>query len=159
MATYNYVHGGEEYDLKSALDLILCGKWEQGVAEIQKLVGTDPQSARLIAKNIKDDWFDRSDERKQTLLEEGRSKLRDKGYAGYYEYKAVSVLDENGLSNIKRLEEVLNSMGMEGWRLRAATTNELGKNAIGLGIEGLGFGVNSTVDETILYFERYISLS
>ena len=87
------------------------------------------------------------------------SKLKQSGAEGYYEYKAVSLQDESGFFrsksgsvDISAMNEVLNELGMEGWRLVTAYSNELGKNAFSAG----GSGINSTVDENILIFERFV---
>ena len=87
------------------------------------------------------------------------NKLKQSGADGYYEYKAISLQDENGMfrsnsgrADITSMNEVLNELGLEGWRLITAYTNELGKNAF----SGGGFGVNATVDENILIFERFV---
>jgi len=85
-------------------------------------------------------------------------KLKKSGAAGYYEYKAISMVDNHffssrsGRADIAYMNEILNELGLEGWRLVTAYTNELGKNAVSAG----GFGVNSTMDENILIFERFV---
>ena len=89
--------------------------------------------------------------------------LKDNHHEGYYEYKAISLSDIGGLfqSNsgrvdIDKMTAVLNDMGMDGWHLVTAYSNELGKNALSGGATGVMLGVNSTVDENILIFERFI---
>jgi len=88
------------------------------------------------------------------------------GLDGYYEYKAISLLDESGLFrknsgkvDISAMTEKLNELGLEGWHLITAYSNELGKNALSGGAGGVTFGVNSTVDENILIFERFIKIN
>ena len=85
------------------------------------------------------------------------------GADGYYQYKAVSLLDVGGLFsgnsgrvNTEAMTRVLNELGMEGWHLVTAYSNELGKNALSGGAGGVLLGTNSTVDENILIFERFV---
>jgi hypothetical protein len=42
--------------------------------------------------------------------------------------------------------------------LVTAYSNELGKNALSGGVGGALLGVNSTVDENILIFERFVKI-
>lgn len=83
--------------------------------------------------------------------------LRENGHEGYYEYRVLNIADErSGAVNTERLVTTLNEFGRQGWRLVCAYTNELGKNASSLGIAGVSFGVNSTMDQSILILERFI---
>lgn len=84
--------------------------------------------------------------------------LKTMGHEGYYEYKVISLEDNSGLFNknsgridVGRMSEVLNELGMDGWHLVVAYSNELGKNAVA----ALGLGLNSSIDEHILIFERF----
>ena len=90
-------------------------------------------------------------------------KLKSKNVTGYYEYKAISLSDVGGIfkSNsgsvdTEKMTQRLNELGMDGWRLVTAYSNELGKNALSGGAGGAMLGVNSTVDENILIFERFV---
>ena len=80
--------------------------------------------------------------------------LRKSGADGYYEYAVKTVYDEWGHTDTAKLVATLNEMGLAGWHLATAHTNELGKNALML----LGFGMNSTADETVLIFERFVRI-
>ncbi len=89
--------------------------------------------------------------------------LKQTGATGYYQYKAVSLMDVGGLFrsnsgrvNTDAMTQVLNELGMEGWHLVTAYSNELGKNAMSGGAGGVLLGANSTVDENILIFERFV---
>lgn len=89
--------------------------------------------------------------------------LKDNHHEGYYEYKVISLSDVGGLFSansgrvdIAKMTAVLNEMGLDGWHLVIAYSNELGKNALSGGAGGVMLGVNSTVDENILIFERFI---
>ena len=89
--------------------------------------------------------------------------LKQMGAEGYYQYKVISLLDVGGLFksnsgrvNTEAMMQTLNELGMEGWHLVTAYSNELGKNALSGGAGGFIMGTNSTVDENILIFERFI---
>ena len=89
--------------------------------------------------------------------------LKDNSYEGYYEYKAISLADIGGLFraqsgrvNIEAMTQILNDMGLDGWHLVTAYSNEMGKNAFSGGAGGVVTGINSTVDENILIFERFV---
>ena len=91
--------------------------------------------------------------------------LKNSGNDGYWEYATISMYDEQGFFNpesgkvnIVKMTERLNEMGRSGWRLVTAYSNELGKNMLSGGVGGIGLGVNSTVDEHILIFERFIKI-
>ena len=77
---------------------------------------------------------------------------------GYYEYSVTSLTDENGCVNIKKINDYLNEMGKQGWRLKCVTTNELGKEYRGVGFGGASTNINSTIEETILIFERFVEM-
>ena len=83
--------------------------------------------------------------------------LKSNGHEGYYEYKVIGIVDEiNGSINVEQLMENLNYWGRQGWHLRCAFTNELGKNATSIGVAGVSFGTNSTADQSVLILERFI---
>lgn len=91
--------------------------------------------------------------------------LKAKNVEGYYEYKVISLLDVGGLFkgnsgrvNTEAMTQTLNELGIDGWHLVTAYSNELGKNALSGGAGGVLLGVNSTVDENILIFERFVKL-
>lgn len=91
--------------------------------------------------------------------------LRARGADGYYEYKAVSLMDTAGLFrtdsgrvDTNAMTIVLNELGLDGWHLVTAYSNELGKNALSGGVGGAVLGINSTVDENILIFERFVKI-
>jgi hypothetical protein len=92
-------------------------------------------------------------------------KLKEKNVEGYYEYKVISLSDTSGLFkknsgrvDIEVMTQTLNDLGLDGWHLVTAYSNELGKNALSGGVGGALMGVNSTVDENILIFERFIKI-
>lgn len=80
-----------------------------------------------------------------------------------YEYKVISFDDIGGVFNrnsgrvdTNAMSQNLNALGQLGWHLVTAYSNELGKNALGGAIGGIGLGANATVDENILIFERVV---
>lgn len=82
------------------------------------------------------------------------------GLDGYYEYKVVSLNDDNaGGIYSSTIEDTLNQLGLDGWHLKCAYTNELGKNSNSGGFGGFSAGTNSTVDQNILIFERFVRIN
>lgn len=75
----------------------------------------------------------------------------------HYEYDVAVIHDTcYGSTNINQLKTVLMKYSLEGWRLVHIFTNELGKSASSLTVGSITSGSNSTVDQTILIFERMI---
>lgn len=86
--------------------------------------------------------------------------LSKMGLDGYYEYKVVSLNDDNaGGIYSSTIESTLNQLGLDGWHLRCAYTNELGKNSNTGGYGGFSTGTNSTIDQNILIFERFVKIN
>ena len=82
--------------------------------------------------------------------------LLNMGHDGYYEYKVVSLDDDNaGGIFPSTIENYLNALGLDGWHLRCAYTNELGKKET----PGLFSTINSTMDQNILIFERFVKIN
>ncbi len=98
-------------------------------------------------------------ERRERYLAEKVEKLKAFGLDGYYEYKVVSISDQNtgGLDTVD-LENRLTTLGLDGWHLRCAYSNELGHNTSSGGIAGFSLGTNSTIDQNILIFERFVKI-
>lgn len=78
--------------------------------------------------------------------------LKSLGRDGYYEYKVISLVDKKGAVDTERLMNELNDLGLDGWRLQCAYTNEMGKDSL----QFAGFGINATADQNILIFERFV---
>jgi len=92
-------------------------------------------------------------------------KLKQQGSDGYYEYKVISIYDEAGWFNrnsgsidINAMTEKLCELGLQGWHLSTAYTNELGKNALSAIGNSIGVSLNSTIDQHILIFEKFVKL-
>lgn len=90
----------------------------------------------------------------EEYMDTALANLREFGADGYYEYSVKTVVDESGRTNVRNMIELLNKMGLAGWKLVSAHTNELGKNALMVA----GLGINATAEETVLIFERYVKI-
>ena len=76
---------------------------------------------------------------------------------GFWEYKVVNLEDNySGSVDLPKLEDIMNSLGMSGWRLRCAYTNEIGRTSSSSGAYGYTTGTNATIDQNILIFERFV---
>ena len=74
-----------------------------------------------------------------------------------FEYKVVSIMDlPTGASDDANIQKALNIWSQQGWRLHTIYTNEIGKTSSAASIGGFGGGVNATIDQTVLIFERCI---
>lgn len=104
--------------------------------------------------------FEQSKEAKENLAKENELSIRRnqeientrQSYAkriGEYEYDVITVINtKKGLTDTEAIKKILLEKSSAGWRLIAAYSNELGKNALSL----YGFGVNATACQ----FERKI---
>ena len=78
----------------------------------------------------------------------------------HYEYETVFIEDEHdGTLSKTKLNRALKQYADDGWRLHSIFTNELGKNVSSGGFNGISAGTNSTLEVTILIFERCIKMS
>lgn len=76
-----------------------------------------------------------------------------KNNAPKYEYVVETVTDRiGGGIDLAAVDSVIQARARIGWRLVTIFTNELGKDALSMG----RLGVNSTIDQSILVFEREI---
>ena len=96
-------------------------------------------------------------ESKKREQEDRDAFLKENGHEGYYEYKVISLSDNQyGERNVGELSSMLNSLGRDGWHLKCAYSNEMGHNSTSGGIGGFSTGTNATIDQNILIFERFI---
>jgi len=79
--------------------------------------------------------------------------LKEKGIVQYYEYKAISIADKEGQCDIAILNKRMNELSMDGWKLHTALTNKTG-----LDYSGRYTSTVSNQDETVLIFERLVTL-
>lgn len=75
----------------------------------------------------------------------------------FYEYDYIVVPNKpDGTTNKERIQEIISSHAMQGWRLITMYSNELGKNSMGVSVAGIGGGTNTTMCEDVMVFERCI---
>lgn len=67
-----------------------------------------------------------------------------------YEYDVRTINDVGGATNVEALSKMITQYAESGYRVKHIFVNELGKNTVSLG----GMGVNSTVDQVVIIFER-----
>lgn len=74
-----------------------------------------------------------------------------------YEYKIEVISDKNnGCVDLSTMQNRIKWYSESGWRLVSAFSSEVGKNTNQGGYGGFAIGTNSTIDETILIFEKPI---
>lgn len=113
----------------------------------------EEEKAKEEAERTEQERQAQEQERRAQEYAERIAKLKQMGSSGYYEYKVIKLMDNvrTGCLDATQLMNTLNQLGLDGWRLVTAYSNELGKNALAIA----GFGVNATADEHILIFERF----
>ena len=112
------------------------------------------QRAATELRLMQEDMDRQNEEKRHAVAIE---KLKENGAEGYCQYKVISLVDENGgYIDAKQLTANLNALGIEGWHLVAAYTNEIGHNSSSSGFGGYSSGTNATVDQNILIFERFV---
>lgn len=121
-----------------------------------------------VSQDVKDYIYEKNNERdaseQKLVIEVARRKaeqekyqaqvnqLKADGKDGYYEYKVISLIDDKGVINTMSATNVLNNLALEGWRLKCAYANEIGKDVASI----YGFGSNSTADQNVLILERFV---
>ena len=74
-----------------------------------------------------------------------------------YEYDVDVVYDDiNGSEDFPNLILSLTEHSTKGWRLKGIINNELGKNSESFHYKGFGSGTNSTIEQTVLIYERLL---
>ena len=74
-----------------------------------------------------------------------------------FEYDVVSILDkEHGGVDVERMSEVIAAHASKGWRLIFTFPNEIGHDSSLSELAGVSVGINSTIDQNILIFERCV---
>lgn len=75
----------------------------------------------------------------------------------FYEYMVEVLLDNpNGTVDDDQLQETLDYYAGLGWRLHSVFSSEIGKDETSIGIRGIRSGVNSTIEQIVLIFERCV---
>lgn len=78
-----------------------------------------------------------------------------KNSANQMEYSVITVRDNQyGSTDITALINKINEKAKLGWKVTQIFTNEIGKEASGVGIGGMYVSTNATVDEVVVLFER-----
>ncbi len=99
----------------------------------------------------------RRKEATEKALKNRLDNLKARGYEGYWEYKTITLTDDNsGAIYASTIESTLNKYALDGWRLKNSYANELGKNSESSGVGGFSTGTNSTMDQHIFILERFI---
>lgn len=74
-----------------------------------------------------------------------------------YEYSVETFVDNNsGGIDVDSLNRLLSEYASNGWRLKSVFTDEIGKNANSIGMGGFSAGINSTIEQVVLIFERCV---
>lgn len=129
--------------------------------QLKKQVEADEaqREAAAQAQRLAQEEAKRRESLRQTERVNKINSLRQRGYNGYYEYLAVSLLDDDGGSlTPAQITRLLNAYAMDGWKLVSAYSNELGHKSTSGGIAGFSAGVNSTIDQHILILERFVRI-
>lgn len=97
----------------------------------------------------------------QKMIEEAREKEEQKksqiAKNPLFEYQVIIVNDlPDGSINDDDIQKKLNEWSIKGWKLHTIFTSEIGKTATSTSVGGFGTGINATIDQTILVFERCI---
>ncbi len=168
----------DDVDVEKFIKPLILQKEEiaRKIEERKQLQQQMEYEKQLEEKKKKQDEYDRLETLRQQKEELERKQkeeqyhlridsLKAKNVDGYYEYKVVSLLDIGGLFknnsgrvDTEKMTQTLNDLGVDGWHLVTAYSNELGKNALSGGAGTVLLGINSTVDENILIFERFIKI-
>ena len=85
--------------------------------------------------------------------------LAQNGVDSYYEYTSLTIVDDySGSFDIEHTISKINELALEGWRLKATITNEIGKNSSQFGVGGFSSGTNATIEQTTFILERKIAI-
>ena len=136
---------------KGAMETLERCRFSQQGFDYLKSCIDDAFSQRL--NQLDPTYFER-EERKR--LEKEAEELRIYESNSHYEYATEYLYDVNGILPKEKLSTVLQEYASKGWRLHTAITNEVGVNRFSHSFGNIALGTNSTVDVTILIFERCI---
>lgn len=85
--------------------------------------------------------------------------LAQNGVDSYYEYTSLTIVDDySGSFDIEHTISKINELALEGWRLKATITNEIGKNSSQFGVGGFSSGTNATIEQTTFILERKVAI-
>ena len=161
----------DDIDIESFIQPFLKEKEE--IANRKSAAKLEAEKQKQAEQQRKQEEQEKARQEKEALERKRREEqyhlrldnLKSMKFDGYYEYKVISLSDVSGLFkknsgkvDIDAMTRTLNDLGLDGWHLVTAYSNELGKNALSGGVGGALLGVNSTVDENILIFERFVKI-
>ncbi len=130
---------------------------EEEFAILQAELNTRPRDEAARKKEAERIAREKEAARKQKLHNDRIASLKARGYDGYYEYMTLSLTDNNaGGIYTDTIDNRLNDLALDGWRLVSSYANELGHNSTPGNI--LSSGSNSTIDQHILILERFVKI-
>ena len=143
----------DNIDIKSFLAPLIEGiqneQKEKAKREAEKIAQQHKHQTEL--RLMQEDLKQQQAEQLHTVAIE---KLKSNGAEGYWQYKVLSLVDKDGgYLDATQLTDNLNALGIEGWHLVAAYSNELGHNT---NPSAFGASTNATIDQNILIFERFV---
>ena len=82
------------------------------------------------------------------------NEIKNSSNASTYQYVVETLTDGiDGVTDVFKIQEILNRYSNDGYRLKTVFANEIGKNSLSIG----GIGTNSTVGQIIMVFEKTVS--
>ena len=135
----------------------LCPKCRGGAARPAESLLRDDKLKYSVEQRAARDLAAQKTAQEKQVFDAKIQALSDSGLDGYYEYKVVNLCDYlvSGIVDIERMTATLNELGLDGWRLRIAYSNDLGINMLKIA----GVGLNSSVSQNIMIFERFVPIS
>lgn len=123
-------------DTRNNIQCFICGQFIEANTEICPNCGTIFSSPLARGKN--------------ELISIYNNRFEQYLKNPMYEYKVETVMDSIVLGKFEheKIQRIINNYAIRGWHLHSAFTNEVGKNA--------ALGINATINQTILIFERCI---
>ncbi len=71
------------------------------------------------------------------------------------DYKIDAITDKyTGGADFEAMQRSLDWHSLRGWKVKSIFTNEVGKNSSSVTVGGYTSGVNATIDQTIIIYER-----
>ena len=148
----------DDVDIEAFFAPLLSKKHDEKLAEErQSAVDHAQQEQQAIESSVQQILRQRQDVERQNFV--AIAALKKTGAEGYYEYKVISLLDmglfsgKSGRVNTAAMTQTLNELGIEGWRLVTAYSNEMSKHITHGDITAFQ---SPSIDENILIFERFV---
>lgn len=120
------------------------------------------QKKKIVVNKLKDFNEEELKDLLQLCLLKEYQKLRKfitkNSFEQKYEYLVETIQDSHaGSTNIREMSRIINLYAGKGWRVKSIFSNEIGKNSFSTAVGVVSSGVNSTIDEIIIVFEREVS--